>query len=343
MDPQYSLASKDDLWRLQTEMRNVHATQAEHADRLMRLEQRQDAKSAWGTQSPFPSVLNGTPQQDQGYNPAAEAFKNFDQEQSNNMMGSLHLDTDDEPRRDHSLQSSVADLSGQVSEYLKINGKVKEPVLEQSSKESEDEPEAANPETSTTTMPPPPSGTPSVIGSGRKFSSQRADNDSASTTRVNTDIQDSESLSNGTTPDTPSRVEGSNVWGSSWRRDSTQGTRPEAAALGSTSNTGYNRAGRSRGMKVLRPSRANTSRSSSAQQPLGFDAAPSRFADSPKSTTDENFNPSTDRRSVSGEVKTAIGGKPKSANPLGGASAFGWMNSGQQKQSSTTATDVATD
>ena len=67
MDPQFGLASKDDLWRLQNEMKNVYATQAEHADRLMRLEQRSDSdtrlKSVWGTQSPFPSVLNGTPQQ----------------------------------------------------------------------------------------------------------------------------------------------------------------------------------------------------------------------------------------------------------------------------------------
>ena len=59
MDPQYGLASKDDLWRLQNEMKN-------HADRLMRLEQRQDMdnriKSPWGSQSPFPSTINGTPQ-----------------------------------------------------------------------------------------------------------------------------------------------------------------------------------------------------------------------------------------------------------------------------------------
>lgn len=67
MDPQFGLASKDDLWRLQNEMKNVYATQAEHADRLMRLEQRSDSdprlKSVWGSQSPFPTVLNGTPQQ----------------------------------------------------------------------------------------------------------------------------------------------------------------------------------------------------------------------------------------------------------------------------------------
>ena len=67
MDPQFGLASKDDFWRLQNEMKNVYATQAEHADRLMRLEQRSDSdtrlKSVWGSQSPFPSALNGTPQQ----------------------------------------------------------------------------------------------------------------------------------------------------------------------------------------------------------------------------------------------------------------------------------------
>lgn len=67
MDPHFGLASKDDLWRLQNDMKNVYATQAEHSDRLMRLEQRADSdtrlKSVWGIQSPFPSLLNGTPQQ----------------------------------------------------------------------------------------------------------------------------------------------------------------------------------------------------------------------------------------------------------------------------------------
>ena len=67
MDPHFGLASKEDLWRLQTEMRNIHATQAEHADRIMRLEQRPDSdtrlKSPWGTQSPFAGTQNGTPQQ----------------------------------------------------------------------------------------------------------------------------------------------------------------------------------------------------------------------------------------------------------------------------------------
>ena len=67
MDLRPGLVSKQDLDYLQTQMKNVHATQAEHADRLMRLEQRQDGdprlKSAWGNQSPLPGLLNGTPQQ----------------------------------------------------------------------------------------------------------------------------------------------------------------------------------------------------------------------------------------------------------------------------------------
>ena len=66
MDLHAGLASKQDLDYLQTQMKNVYATQAEHADRLMRLEQRQDTdsrlKSPWGSQSPFPSLLNGTSQ-----------------------------------------------------------------------------------------------------------------------------------------------------------------------------------------------------------------------------------------------------------------------------------------
>lgn len=66
MDLQSGLASKQDLDYLQTQMKNVYATQAEHADRLMRLEQRQDTdsrlKSPWGSHSPFPGLLNGTSQ-----------------------------------------------------------------------------------------------------------------------------------------------------------------------------------------------------------------------------------------------------------------------------------------
>ena len=128
MDSQLVLASKEDFWRLQNEMKNVYATQAEHSDRLTRLERRQDdesrLKSVWGGQSPFPGILGGTPQQgmfriflrkfaslttisEQAFNPAAEAFKSFDQDQSANLLGSLHLESEEEPRRGASRAKSL--------------------------------------------------------------------------------------------------------------------------------------------------------------------------------------------------------------------------------------------
>ena len=608
MDPQSGLASKDDLWRLQNEMRNVYATQAEHADRLMRLEQRQDndtlRKPPWsGNQSPYPGILNGTPQQgtqrfvmvakklltsytiEQGYNPAAEAFKNFDQE-SSTMLGSLHLDTDDEPRRgasransvrfdesamhghfgqgsrsstetfptrtgsafgshpmterssshrsdgrqssthsarassfgfEHrplsatvppfvptgpppglfilgpvpsiircwldtnfsnesllyavvctgsfkstldiglisrlgyqdqittdregqriiklavylpeatiqqssarsispaptlptltttffvpdvqcsgdaieillgcdvlrtrnadihfsldrltmfdddrnkvsvplvrpenatlfqnlqttnttgsSLASSIADVSGHLSEFATSNGKAKESNPKPSIQKSGEQLEEPKPRLSTGAVGPPATSSPSVIGQGRKTSVISNTSELTSSTKISTDLKDAESLTNGTSPDTPTRSESGGVWGLSgaWRRESTSGTRADSAS--NTTSSGYQRAGRGRRMKVLRPSRVNTSRTSSAQQPVGFDAAPSRFGDSGK-LNDENQRPDTDRRSFS-DAKAPLSSKPRTSNPIGGASAFSWMNSNQQKQSST-ATD----
>ena len=67
MESQFAFASRDDLWRLQNDMKTVYATQAEHSHRIVRLERRQDddarVKSVWGNTSPFPSGINGTPQQ----------------------------------------------------------------------------------------------------------------------------------------------------------------------------------------------------------------------------------------------------------------------------------------
>lgn len=57
----------EDFWRLQNEMNNVYATQAEHTDRISRLEKRSAddsrMRSAWGSQSPFPGITNGVLQQ----------------------------------------------------------------------------------------------------------------------------------------------------------------------------------------------------------------------------------------------------------------------------------------
>merc|ERR1711881_335517 len=100
MDPQSAaFTPQNDYWRL--EMLKAQHTQAEHAERLARLERRQEddarMKSVWGTSSPFPGVLSGTPQQAPLHQPPNDAFSGFDDHAS--LIGSLHLDADEEPRR----------------------------------------------------------------------------------------------------------------------------------------------------------------------------------------------------------------------------------------------------
>lgn len=68
MDPQsVAFTSQNDIWRFQTDMLRVQQTQADHAERILRLEKRQEEdariKNLWGASSPFPGVLSGTPQQ----------------------------------------------------------------------------------------------------------------------------------------------------------------------------------------------------------------------------------------------------------------------------------------
>lgn len=141
MDPQSAaFTPRDDVWRFQSDMLRVQQTQSDHGERLSRLERRQDEdarmKSVWGTSSPFPGVLSGTPQQGRPryllchitlleternrrlhsarcdfpittatdvatgpvQQPLSDAFSGFD-DGSNTLMHSLHLDADEEPRR----------------------------------------------------------------------------------------------------------------------------------------------------------------------------------------------------------------------------------------------------
>ncbi|KAF4553390.1 Ubiquitin carboxyl-terminal hydrolase-like protein 14 [Elsinoe fawcettii] len=103
MDPQSVVFQpQNDLWRMQNELQRIQAVQAEHSDRILRLERKQDddarMKSVWGGASPFPNVLSGTPQQTPLHQPPSDAFKEFDDE-SANLIGSLHLDPEEEPRR----------------------------------------------------------------------------------------------------------------------------------------------------------------------------------------------------------------------------------------------------
>ncbi|KAL8834830.1 MAG: hypothetical protein Q9170_003572 [Blastenia crenularia] len=604
MDPQLQLASREDVLRLEIDMKNIYATQAEHADRLTRLEQHpandSRMKAVWGSQSPFPSVLNGTPQQDQGYNPASEAFKNFDQDQSSALLGSLHLDSEDEPRRGASRANSVrfdeSALHGQFGhnsrsstdflpfrtgsglgghalterssshksdgrqssagqsahsarassfvfesrplsatvppfvpsvgpppglfilgpvpsiircwldtnfsndsllyaavcsgsykstiasamverlgvsdqvytsrdghQSIKIPVYLPEATVQHSSSRSnspapqlptltvqfavrsfapeshgiqvflgcdvlrarnadihfsldrltllddernklsvplvrpenatvfqslrtmnaedfipvEDppkkeqekversidrliadelgevpnrplfrskgsvEPSETNNQVTSTESPVLSSIKPSVIGQGRKSIGEASTSGRPSAPKADVEARDVESLANGSTPDTPTKSDSGNIWGS-WRRDSAQGVRPDPLSSSTSSSSGYQRAGRGRGMKVLKPARLNTSRASSVAQPSsGLDATPSRFNEVGKwpspSTANENQDPrnaAADRR-FSGGAKSPLAsttGKPNKSNPVGGASAFGWLNSAQQKQ-----------
>ncbi len=238
----------------------------------------------------------------------------------------------------NSLESSVADESGHAREFAKSNGKAKDPKPKLSANHPDDQPEESKPQSAIGHIGPSATSSPSVIGEGRKTSVVSNNSDVTSSTKASTDLQDSESLANGTTTSTPSRTESGNAWGPSggaWRRESTTGTRTDSAANPTTS--GYQRPGRGRGMKVLKPLRANPPRTSSVQQPVGFDAAPSRFGDTSRpGGNDENQRIDTERRSFSSDSKPLSGSKPRTSNPVGGASAFPWLNAGQQKSSAST-------
>ncbi|MCJ1251815.1 hypothetical protein MMC30_009053 [Trapelia coarctata] len=609
MDSQFAFASRDDLWRLQNEVKGVYTMQAEHLERISRLERRQEEdsrlKSVWGTSSPFPSILGGTPQQDPGYNPAAEAFKNFDQDQSSTLLGSLHLDTEDEPRRGASRANSVrfdeSALHGHFghgsrssSDFFPLrtgSGLGGHPMTERSSSHKSDGrqsamsqsnhsarlnslglegrnsvlgtpasmgpppglfhlgplpsiircwlddnftndsllyaaictgscrsvlatrlvhrlglddqlanrqgeskvkiqvylPEATIQHSSTrsgsptpqlpsitvdffvqdipddsesiqifigsdvlraksadiqfsqdrltmfddnrnklaiplvrpenaamfqnlvtinsppanltyTTEPPhtdysqaettsglfsrsepelenrngssqpaaqlaetkapqqfgraySPLGNashqPSVIGEGRTSSTAQEEQQPAPPAGTENHANGPASVTEGATPDTLSRTETGNMWGS-WRRDSTQPTRPDSTFSSIASNTGYQRAGRGRGMKVLKSSRSSASSrsASTAQAPPGFDSTPGRSSENnntrvsqlPNNENAGNQALEPSRRSFSSEAKSPlqpVTNKTRSANPVGGASAFNWLNSSQQKQPST--------
>jgi hypothetical protein len=63
MDAQYPFASRDDIWRVFEELKEIHAAQFEQAERIARLERRRDEdaklRSVWGPLSPFASSVPG--------------------------------------------------------------------------------------------------------------------------------------------------------------------------------------------------------------------------------------------------------------------------------------------
>ncbi len=117
-----------------------------------------------------------------------------------------------------------------------------------------------------------------------------------------------------TTP-TPTSGSNSGVWGSSWRSSSV--SQPDTGKTAS----GYSRAGATRSMKVLRPvkSTASSSRAVSGTAPSGQENNPSG----------EGLRRSSTEGTKSGVKVAEPQSQPTKSNPVGQASAFGWLNSGQ--------------
>ena len=59
-----SFATRDDIWRLQSALDDLSATQIQQAERIMRIEKRSEeggkSKGLWGPSSPFPSGLSSS-------------------------------------------------------------------------------------------------------------------------------------------------------------------------------------------------------------------------------------------------------------------------------------------
>lgn len=130
--------------------------------------------------------------------------------------------------------------------------------------------------------------------------------------------------------DTPqAKTESAGVW-SSWRRD------PKA----DSNVIGMAKSNRGRAMKVLRPSKSSSSRVPSLSTSTGTDTVSSPVTETNSvalppvavASGPEIIHPTPSRTT---SFKTGDGPwstKPKAANPVGGASAFGWLNSTQQSK-----------
>ena len=181
----------------------------------------------------------------------------------------------------------------------------------------------------------------SIIGSGRKVASTQASTESNPSPRPEDQTKEPDNFVNGAAGDTTVKGDSFNSWGS-WRRDSSQGARQEPSFSNVASSSSYQRPGRGKGMKVLKPARSSASSraNSVAQTPSTFEASRvSRITESGDGEIQTSSGEATDpqasgqsRGSFTSEARPLshnLNGKPRSANPIGGASAFGWLNSSQ--------------
>ncbi|KAJ5369066.1 uncharacterized protein N7496_008826 [Penicillium cataractarum] len=129
MDAQYPFASRDDIWRVVNDLKDLHEAQAYQGDRITRLERNQEdnarMKSIWGTSpSPIHTGIGGSIPTESAPNSPPEPFKGFDQGHQHTMTSSAigGFDGDDEPRRGASRANSVRfDESAILGSYGQAN------------------------------------------------------------------------------------------------------------------------------------------------------------------------------------------------------------------------------
>jgi hypothetical protein len=168
-------------------------------------------------------------------------------------------------------------------------------------------------------------------------------NTSGSEKHSSTTAPTNESPEENSSADPARRESSGGIWGS-WR----QGTASNASDNGD-SISGYQRAARGgRNMKVLKSSKSITASvpsrsSSSARVGTAYEPAPSRPSGELRRKSQvggtENVPLRWESKKTTGDeqkVPKAIATVPRSSNPIGGASAFAWMNTGKSKVSATT-------
>jgi hypothetical protein len=135
-------------------------------------------------------------------------------------------------------------------------------------------------------------------------------------------------------PVAPAKTETSSVWGP-WRRDS----RADASAVGMAKST------RGRAMKVLRPSKSSSSRVASSMSQGGGSGSESasQVGDggrpaphSSPASGPEIVHPTPSRTTSFKSGDGPWPSKSRTTNPVGGASAFGWLNPSQPSKPTAT-------
>ncbi|KAK2746098.1 hypothetical protein FQN57_003438 [Myotisia sp. PD_48] len=111
METQFPFASRDDIWRVHEEVKDLFAIQAEQEERLSKLERRREddakMKSLWGPFSPFPSAVGNSSSHEPAFTPSTEPFRGFDHGPHPGLACPPTLEHEEEPRRGASRANSV--------------------------------------------------------------------------------------------------------------------------------------------------------------------------------------------------------------------------------------------